>query len=275
MAKAFFLETPSGKRFCLYYAPDPSKPCSEAVLYVPPFGEEMNKSRRMATLQARSLAHQGCAVLLMDLYGCGDSAGELRNASWDRWKDDLATACTWLSAQTQSQVSLIGLRLGALLALDFLRERNFPVRKLVMWQPVLSGKQFLSQFFRLRLASDMLSGRNDESGGSAAIRQMFLDGQIVEIAGYEMPPQLALAIDALNPVDWQAPTCPLDWIEIQADADAELPFARKKFADQWITQGLDLRLTQLSCPEFWASQEIAMASELIERTTQIMTTAHK
>lgn len=275
MVKAFFLATPSGQRFCLYYGPDPSKPCIATILYVPPFGDEMNKSRRMAALQARSLAGQGCAVLLMDLYGCGDSAGELREASWDQWKDDLAAACTWLSSQTHGPISLFGLRLGALLALDFLREQKFQVRKLVMWQPVFSGKQFLTQFFRLRLANEMLNGRNGESGGSAAIRQMFLEGRIVEIAGYEISPQLASAIDALNPADWKIPPCQVDWMEIQSDEDATLPLGRKKFADQWIAHGLDLRLTQISCPEFWSSQEVTVANELIERTTQVMTTVDR
>ena len=45
------------------------------VLYLHPLAEEMNRSRRMAALQARALAAAGCEVLQPDLLGCGDSAG--------------------------------------------------------------------------------------------------------------------------------------------------------------------------------------------------------
>jgi len=42
----------------------------------------MNKSRRMVALQARALAGRGFAVLQMDALGCGDSAGDMQDATW-------------------------------------------------------------------------------------------------------------------------------------------------------------------------------------------------
>ena len=61
------------------------------VLLLPPFAEEMNKSRRMCALLARGLAADGWRVVRIDLFGCGDSAGSLRDASWEQWCDDLRT----------------------------------------------------------------------------------------------------------------------------------------------------------------------------------------
>src|SRR5688500_5815022 len=61
------------------------------VLLLPPFAEEMNKSRRMCALLARGLAADGWRVVRIDLLGCGDSAGSLRDASWEQWCDDLRT----------------------------------------------------------------------------------------------------------------------------------------------------------------------------------------
>ena len=79
-AEAFFLDMEPGQRFCLFHPP--AGTCRGAALYVPPFGEEMNKSRRMAALQARALAAAGFGVLQLDLYGCGDSSGEFAEARW-------------------------------------------------------------------------------------------------------------------------------------------------------------------------------------------------
>lgn len=45
-----------------------------SIVYIHPFAEEMNKSRRMAALQARALTLAGFAVLQLDLIGCGDEA---------------------------------------------------------------------------------------------------------------------------------------------------------------------------------------------------------
>jgi len=52
-----------------------------SVLYGHPFAEEMNKSRRMAGLQARALARAGYDVLQIDLRGCGGSSGDFGDAS--------------------------------------------------------------------------------------------------------------------------------------------------------------------------------------------------
>ncbi len=52
----------------------------------------MNKSRRMAALQARAFAAMGFGVLQIDLFGCGDSSGDFSDARWDIWKQDLAIA---------------------------------------------------------------------------------------------------------------------------------------------------------------------------------------
>ena len=65
----------AGQRFCVFH-PAQGVPRG-AVVHVPALFEEMNKSRRMVALQARTLAAAGFAVLRIDLHGCGDSSGEL------------------------------------------------------------------------------------------------------------------------------------------------------------------------------------------------------
>src|SRR3954447_18891885 len=143
-AEPFFLRTATGKRFCLYHAPGSGRECLGVFIYIHPFGDEMNKSRRMAAVQARAFAEAGFGVLQIDLYGCGDSDGEFSDARWDIWKQDLAVARTWLTERVAAPISLWGLRLGALLALDFARGTSIKIAQILLWQPVLSGDSFLT-----------------------------------------------------------------------------------------------------------------------------------
>ena len=94
---AFFLDTqfrPDGRRFCLFHAPQGTP--RGWIVHLHPFAEEMNKSRRMAALQSRVFAAAGYGVLRIDLLGCGDSAGDFGDATWQGWVDDLVAACGWV-----------------------------------------------------------------------------------------------------------------------------------------------------------------------------------
>ena len=105
------------------------------MIYLHPFAEEMNKSRRMAALQSRALAAAGYDVLQIDLLGCGDSSGDFSDATWQGWKDDVVLAYNWLRTQSNAPLTLWGLRAGCLLAAnaagDLPESRNF-----IFWQPI-------------------------------------------------------------------------------------------------------------------------------------------
>ena len=189
--EAFFLPVAEGQRFCLYYEPNCEEPAG-AVLYFPPFGEEMNKSRRMAALQARMLADHGYAVLLIDLYGCGDSSGDFGDATWQIWLQDILDAYTWLHSRCQAPLWLWGVRAGCLLATAAAMQLG-EAASFLFWQPVLSGKQFLQQFLRLKVASELLTG--DNKGGMEPLKRQLADGQAVEIAGYSLSPALAQGLE--------------------------------------------------------------------------------
>lgn len=253
-AEPFFLETAAGARFCLYHPP--AGPCRGALLHVHPFAEEMNRARRMAALQARAFAARGIAVLLLDLHGCGDSAGDFGDASWNGWLDDLDAARAWLEQRSGQRAGLWGLRLGGLLALESAR-RASPAR-LLLWQPVTAGAAYLNGFLRLRLAADMLQG--GEAGGSAALLAQLEAGQGLEIAGYTLAPALAMGFAKLDAREL-APPCPVDWFELVAAPGRPLPPAAIKVADAW--QAPMLRQQAVCGPQFWATPEVAEAPELI------------
>ena len=98
--EAFFQPAPGGQRLFLHHRPA-ALPARGALVYVHPFAEEMNKSRRMAAMQCRALAGAGYAVLQIDLHGCGDSSGDFEDSTWESWLVDVALAAEWLRSQPQ------------------------------------------------------------------------------------------------------------------------------------------------------------------------------
>ena len=272
-AKPFFLKTDEGKRFCLYHAPNHDKECCGAFIYVHPFADEMNKSRRMAAVQARSFAAMGFGVLQIDLFGCGDSSGEFADARWSIWKYDLAIARNWLENEVIAPVSLWGLRLGALLALDFVRGSKNAVDKIILWQPVISGEAFLTQFLRLRLANEMLSSSEDTQkvSGTSAMRNSLANGETLEVAGYELAPDLAAAIDSLKAAEFVVRKSPIHWFEILADPGRSMTPAGAKVVSAWKQNDVDLHVHLVPGSPFWATQEISECPEVVSATTNILT----
>ena len=159
----FFLPGHAGNLFALYHRPADPAGCRGGVLYVHPFANEMNYTRRAAALLARALAGRGWGVLQVDLFGCGDSDGDFRDASWETWVDDLATAFGWLQERVGDRVGLVGIRLGGLLALDFASRARRNIDRVLLWHPVVNGQQMMTDFLRLRFLSDAIGERGGES----------------------------------------------------------------------------------------------------------------
>jgi exosortase A-associated hydrolase 2 len=260
-AEPFFLDSPGGPRFCLFHPPQGTPRAS--LLYLHPFAEEMNKTRRMAALAARRLAARGVGVLQIDLHGCGDSGGEFLDARWDGWKADVRAGLDWLRARLDLAPGLWGLRLGALLALDYAKD-DAPAR-LLLWQPTLSGPACLTQFLRLRLAGELLQD-GAAAGGTDALRARLRAGEPLEIAGYALHPALALALDTVEAGKLPAPRCPVDWLELVAESGRPLPPAAARLAAAWSAQGVELRQQAVPGPQFWTAQEIEEAPLLLDAT---------
>ena len=260
----FFLGSGADRRFCLFHRP--AGTCRGAVLYVPPFAEELNRTRRMAALGARRLAAQGYGVLQVDLLGTGDSAGDFLDARWDLWKQDLDMGAAWLRARVDAPLTLWGLRLGALLALDVARTAAMPLAPMLLWQPVASGATYLTQFLRLRTANAMLGEDAAAQSGTKALRAALQAGETLEIAGYDLTPALARAIDALPAPDVLMPPVPVHWFEVLgAPGQAPGPAAARVKA-AWEAHGAQLHVHTVTGAPFWATTGISTGPALLDAT---------
>jgi exosortase A-associated hydrolase 2 len=258
-----------GQRLYLHHIPLPGQAQKGAVLYVHPWAEEMNKSRRMAALASRALAADGWAVLQVDLLGCGDSSGDFGDATWEAWLSDVARAAHWLQAHYPgAPVWLWGLRAGALLASAAASRVGGPLN-LLFWQPALQGKALLQQFLRLKAAAQLADG-----GGKAileAARAELNAGRPVEVAGYLVASALAQGLDAATlapPMD--IPAGRLVWLEVSSQAEPSLAPASQAALQRWQSAGWHATIQVVAGPPFWQTTEIEDAPALVATTVNAM-----
>ena len=264
--QAFFLEGARGRSFCLLHEPDRDTAPRAALLYLHPFAEEMNRSRRMAALQSRALARAGYAVLQLDLHGCGDSDGEFGDATWAQWQSGADMALDWLKAHCAAPLWVWGLRAGCLLATGVVSRRQ-DVAGLLLWQAQISGKQALRQFLRIKVAENMLAG--ERGAGTDDLRERLARGESVEIAGYLLAPGLAMAMEA---VELMVPpkSLRIECLEITAGAGDALPPALSARVAQWIAVGHTVRARTICGAPFWQMAEPEEVPHLLDATLLAM-----
>lgn len=263
----------AGRLFTLWHRPAGTP--RGAVLYLHPFAEELNKTRRMAALQARALAAAGWVVLQLDLSGCGDSSGEFAEATWVDWQADASDALAALRAQHPSlPITVWGLRAGALLANALVEADGDPQLNLLLWQPTPFGAGVLRQFLRTAAASALLDG-----GGKGVVdqlRQQLATGRTVEVGGYGVHPALALGLEAaaLKP---PARAGRVWWLEVAAQVSAGFMPASTEAQQAWqaaaAAGAFHFEARLLSGPPFWQTAEIETAPALIEATVAALRAA--
>ncbi|RSZ60810.1 hydrolase 2, exosortase A system-associated [Massilia atriviolacea] len=267
----FFFDVDPGTRFSLYHAPAPQVPARGAILYVHPFADEMNKARRMASLQARRFAAAGYAVLQIDLFGCGDSCGDLSVARWDIWKRDLASARAWLRERAGSgPMHLWGVRLGGLLALD--AACGMQVDGIILWQPFLNGHTCINQFLRQDLAARMRAsdpGDPATLGTTGQLRAALRTRGMLEVGGYELAAPLAHAIDACDAAALPLPPCQVHWFASGSPAPLRLAASAARIARRWNARGATLHFHPIEGRPFWGANDIADCPALLDATSAV------
>lgn len=268
--EAFFLDVARGRRFALLHQPARSSSARGAVLFIHPFAEEMNRSRRMAALQSRALANAGWVVLQMDLFGCGDSTATFDEATWDQWLEDVADAAAWLHRTSGHVPVLWGLRTGALLALQCASSIGRPA-DLVLWQPPASGLESLREFLRLKVVSRMM---DPNSGGRVSIEQLhaqLAEGNPIDIAGYTLGPPLAFGLGAAE-CDLNSLPSRIACFEVTATAPAALSRGALDRIDGWRRRGHEVQARAIAGLPFWQTPEISECPALIENTVALLET---
>lgn len=173
----------------------------DPVLVCPPLGHEHTRCHRALRVLGQALARAGHHVLRFDPRGLGDSWGDPGDGGVEAWCDDIDIALGELAGRARAdRVAVVGLRAGGLLAAAALGRRSPgrapAVRRLVLWDPVLSGTAFLETAAALQETFSKDPWRypvllfGERSAEASAGEARFL--------GYDNPPALRESLEGLD-----------------------------------------------------------------------------
>jgi esterase/lipase len=191
-----------------WWSRPPAGASRSGVVIAPPVAYEYQSSHRSLRVLAERLAAAGHTVLRIDYDGTGDSAG----SQWDghriiAWRRSIAAAVAHLRAAGVAAVTVIGVRLGATLAL--LEAASAGVDRVVAWLPVAGGRRYARE---LRLLATPVPEEHDPlqpPGTLAFAGNVFSAETLDELRGldltrFDTPPAPAvLVVD--DPADAAAP----------------------------------------------------------------------
>lgn len=141
-----FFFGPSGRPlFGVYSHGQGTDASSGSVLLCYPVGSEYMRAHRAFRQLHNLLSRAGLNVLRFDYSCTGDSGGWGSEASLTDWLDDIDWALDEVKDNAMAEtVTVVGLRWGATLAARACQARA-DVDRLVLWDPVLSGSEFMDQ----------------------------------------------------------------------------------------------------------------------------------
>jgi len=194
--------------FGVYHPPSGGGDREEGVVLCYPSVQEYMRTHFAFRKLAGLLTQEGFHVLRFDYYGTGDSAGDIPDATPAEWCANIRQAAQELRDQAGiSRVSIVGLRMGALLA-ALAATSDLDVRDLVLWEPAVDGVSHLHELRRIerRLLAHL----------RVQLRRPLRTGPN-ELLGHPLSPELASAISALDLR--QRPPCRADRVLIFGSQD--------------------------------------------------------
>lgn len=259
-----FLETAASYLNVVQFIPEGTP--AAAVLFVPPFGEEMNHSRRVMAEAGRRLARKGIETSVVDLTGTGESSGRLADVDLARWIDDIGVVCSALTRQPYAVVGVVGIRFGALLAAVALRRLAFDL-PLIMWQPVASGADHLREMAAQRAIADRLRG-DAGAPSTADVMNWLLKGRNVELGGYQIGSKLGNDVFHLELPGPEGGHAGHHWFEIRCNSKtatgSRLQTTSSVRAD-WAA-----RVTCVHADPFWSLPDCPLPTQLFDATENVI-----
>jgi len=230
-----------------------------AILCLPSITEEMNLARAVVAKQAQCFADENLPCFVLDYYGTGDSEGEFEQANTDIWLENIIAAGEFIQQQGVSNIILWGVRFGALLMLNHQKtlHQQLPITQQILWQPVINGKLFSSQFLRIKQAKNMMSNSAEKTNW----REYVLQGNDTEVAGYLLTKSMLQAIESLKISQEFQPLSSLHWFELSVKEPTPLT---KRLSASWDETLVSMHC--FDCPRFWQVPEIFALPELEQLT---------
>lgn len=177
--RACYFGPPDRRLFGVFDEPATGGASEVGVVLCYPYGPDYSTAFRSFRVLATRLARAGFHVLRFDYLGTGDSQGDDDDASITQWIADVNAAVLELRGSLGlREVSLIGLRLGATLA-ALAAARFQQADRLVLWEPVIVGREYVSTQLALHRAwvdEEMRDGRQAQSADDELLGYRLTEG---------------------------------------------------------------------------------------------------
>jgi len=177
---AFYFESGGRSLFAWLHQPAGAG-ADHGVLICPPLGHEQVHSHRTLRHLAEKLAAQGFAVMRFDYHATGDSDGaEGDPQRLATWKANVSDAVDWMRREGGCRkISLVGLRLGAVLAALYAEQHE--VESLVLWAPVVKGRRYVRELTALNQTAQLAGGGSTGIEAMGFVYPNELAGELAQI----------------------------------------------------------------------------------------------
>jgi alpha/beta superfamily hydrolase len=238
--ETFYFGEPPKLLFGAYHPAQEFKDRKVGVILCYPIINEYLRAHRAFVRLATQLAMEGFHVLRFDYFGCGDSYGDDDDGSLLEWTGNLLTAIDELkNGCDAAHICLIGLRMGASLALLAAEKRN-DIDTMVLWEPIVNGEEYVREIKRLHLESAVIEGL------PKAVKVQTDANRHLEILGFRITDIL---LDEILKLDFlsmgQSPAKRVLHIENSDDYD------RRDFVNHLKHLGTDVEEANISCASIW------------------------
>jgi uncharacterized protein len=207
--EAFFFGPDNRQLFASYHSP-PSGSGRVFTVICPPLFSEFNRTQLTLRKLAIALSGAGQHVLRLDYRGTGDSFGDIGEVAISDWVEDITLAIAeGCELSGCSGVQLLAVRASALLACKAAGSVE-RVRKLVLWDPVVDGAEYLEslrQVQRVRIERNPYLGRAEyreamhEHAGFRLSERMVAEFRRLDASTYSGVPMHKLHVVGTTPAD--------------------------------------------------------------------------
>ncbi len=270
----FLTSSQNSQIFLAHFLPDQaliSARPGRFVILVPPFAEELNRSKRMYVLLARLLAKSGFHTIHFDYSGTGDSLGEWGQFDYSDWLGNLRDVYESIDEEAL-EVSFVALRFGALVLADAFGQGMIRSQKCILWDPIESGDSLVRQLVRMKIAAAMTE--NAKKITSKEVLDLIENSGYLESGGYRINKKLLDQISdkrLINNMDCMLANSKVHWMTLNA---------RNKDKASWLPVGFDESALETGQPvtlhmhpvqdiKFWMQQETTISPKLLQETKRV------
>ena len=121
-------------------------------IYCHPLFDERKCSHRFSYQLCESFKSASLILERFDYLGTGEADGDFKDVTMETLRGDIDRKISC------NKASLIGVRFGATLALDYCRRHANRINKLVLIEPILDGAAYINHLYRKQHLKDIMTG---------------------------------------------------------------------------------------------------------------------